>query len=64
LNNFLKTKSELEELSSYSFVQEFNQNKDIIYFSYSSFVWKNSNWTPDAIFIKDPIFGTLYETLS
>lgn len=64
LNNFLKTKTELQELSSYSFVQEFNQNKDIIYFSYSSFVWKNDQWTPDAYFVKDPIFGTFYETLS
>jgi hypothetical protein len=64
LNNDLKRKFDLNNLSNYAFVQEFNQNKDIIYFSYSNFVWKNNEWIPDAVFIKDPIFGVIYKTLN
>ncbi len=70
LNNFLKTKTPLEELSNYAFVEEFNQNKDTIYFSYSDFKYnfdllkQEQNWIPDSVFVKDPIFGTFYQVLS
>ncbi len=70
LNNFLRTKSNVEELSNYSFVQEFDQNKDTIYFSYSNFFYNfnpitsGEDWVPSSIFVKDPIFGTFYQVLS
>ncbi len=64
LNNYLKRKFDLNDMPNYAYMQEFNQNKDIIYFSYSDFVWKNETWIPDAVFIKDPIFGVIYKTLN
>jgi hypothetical protein len=70
LNNFLKTKTSIQELSNYSFVQEFDQYKDTIYFSYSDFNYSfnqttlEEKWNPDSVFVKDPIFGTFYQVLS
>ncbi len=63
LNNFLKTRKSLEELSNYAFVQQFNENKDTEYFSYSGFNYKDNDWKPASVFVKDPIFGTFYEAL-
>ncbi len=68
LNNFLKTKTNLNELSNYAFVQQFDANKDTIYFSYSDFKYvydivnNKQTWIPDSVFVKDPIFGTFYKT--
>lgn len=67
LNNFLKTKTSIDELSNYAFVQEFDINKDTIYFSYSNFNYIfniKQTWVPDSVFVKDPIFGVFYQVLS
>ncbi len=70
LNNTLKTKNNVEEISNYAFVQQFDKNKDTIYFSYSGFkytfnlITKTEKWIPDSIYVKDPIFGTFYKSLS
>jgi hypothetical protein len=63
LNNILKNKTDTNELSNYAFVQQFNENKDIIYFSYSGYVIKNKIWTPESVIINDPIFGYVFKGL-
>ncbi len=69
LNNFLKKKIDVNDLSNYGYVQEFDENNDAKYFSFSGlkFVYDNitkkEEWKPDSVFIKDPIFGTFYKSL-
>lgn len=67
LNNNLKKRKSLEELSNYAFVQQFDENKDAKYFSFSGLkfiydeITKKEEWKPSSVFVKDPLMGTFYQ---
>ncbi len=65
LDNYLKKRIGLKQLSNYGFVQQFDTiTKDTKYFTYINYKYTIANWIPDYVIGLDPIVGPIRLSLT